>query len=131
LTVQLARRCISIFDNGVDLFLYLEIIAFCRELVKVAPAGLQPHCYFYRAWAMMGLQKLGEAEEILREGLVVCREESLGMSKVSQTCCPIELVQAQQSDTLQPWHYTLAFRKLESDARRAFPDPEPAGAERV
>jgi hypothetical protein len=87
--VQLAHKSWWILDYGVDLFLYLEISAFCRELVKVAPAGLQPHAYFYCAWAMMGLQKLGEAEEILREGLAVCREDSLEMSKVSRTSCRI------------------------------------------
>jgi hypothetical protein len=83
LTVQLARKCIQLLDNGVNLHFLLETIAFCRELIKVAPAGLQPHCYFYYAWAMMGLQKPDEAEEILHEGLAVCREDSLGMSRVS------------------------------------------------
>jgi hypothetical protein len=57
--------------------LLLEIIAFCRELVKVAPPNLLPDCYACSGDALRGLQKLDEAEEILNEGLAVCREKGL------------------------------------------------------
>jgi hypothetical protein len=57
--------------------LLFEIIAFCRELVKVAPASLQSHCYFSSAEATWCLQKLDEAEELTDEGLAVCRREGL------------------------------------------------------
>jgi tetratricopeptide (TPR) repeat protein len=114
LTVQLTRKCLWILDHGIHLFLYLEVIAFGRELIRVAPAGPQPHCYFHCPWAMMGLQKLGGAEEILHEGLAACQEEGLGMSRVSRTSCRIPhaalgMVQAKQSDTPQLWHHIAAF----------------------
>jgi hypothetical protein len=63
--------------------LFLEIIAFHRKVVKVAPISLKPACYLHAAEAMMGLRKLDEAEEILHEGLTVCRQEGLRLSMVS------------------------------------------------
>jgi hypothetical protein len=64
-------------DHGNDLHLYLEVIAFCQELIKVAPAGLQCHCYLRSAYAMVCLQKLDEAEEMVHEGLAACPEDDL------------------------------------------------------
>jgi hypothetical protein len=66
-----------------SLHLLLEIIAFCRELVKVAPAALKPICYFQSAEAMIKLQKLDEAEELIHEGVEVYRQEGLEIPCVS------------------------------------------------
>jgi hypothetical protein len=62
----------------------LEVIAFGRELVKVAPPWLLPDCYAQTAVAMMGLQ-LDEAEAHLQEGLSVGRQKGIFISPVSQT----------------------------------------------
>jgi hypothetical protein len=68
-----------------DLNLLLEVIALCRELIRVAPVSLRPICYFRSALALISLLKLDEAEELLHKGLVACREENLPTSSVSET----------------------------------------------
>jgi hypothetical protein len=79
--VQLIEKCEHIVAHGV--FLFLEIITFSRELIKVAPASLQPQCYFSSALAMTTLKKLEEADEVLHEGLAVCPDfGDLILSKV-------------------------------------------------
>jgi hypothetical protein len=86
---QLLQSCSRLLSHGALLHLPLEIVAFCRELMEVAPVDLQRHCYIRSAEALTGLQKLDEAEEILHEGLAACGQEGLKVSMVSQT---IEMV---------------------------------------
>jgi tetratricopeptide (TPR) repeat protein len=83
--MQLPHSCRDVLRNGVCVHLLLEIVAFSRELIKVAPAGLKPDCYLHSADAMMGLQQLDEAEEMLHEGLAVCRQEGVSKTNVSPT----------------------------------------------
>jgi hypothetical protein len=63
--------------------LLAEVIAFSRELLKVAPARLQPHCYGLSTFALMALQKLDEAEDLLHEGLAVCGQAGMRTYEVS------------------------------------------------
>jgi hypothetical protein len=78
-------ECEGLPVDGLKLELFLEVAAFGRELVKVAPARLLPTCYAQPAVAMMALQKLDEAEELLHEGLSVGRQKGLWNSHVSLT----------------------------------------------
>jgi hypothetical protein len=71
LHVQLPLICSGLLADAFHLHLFFEVIAFCRELLKVAPASLQPYCYFWSAEAMILLLKLDEAEELIHEGLAV------------------------------------------------------------
>jgi tetratricopeptide (TPR) repeat protein len=62
--------------------LFLEVIALRRELIKFAPASLQLECYIISAKALMGLQKLDEAEEMVHEALATCDQDGVGMFQV-------------------------------------------------
>jgi hypothetical protein len=75
----------DVLEKGVALHLFLEVIAFGRELHKVAPPHLQIECRYRSAEAMMRLQKLDEAEEVLHEGLAASPEESPWIPRVSRT----------------------------------------------
>jgi hypothetical protein len=80
---QVSNKCRTLLRCGTDLHLLPEIIAFARELVKVAPAGLHYDCYLNAARAMLCLQKLDEAEDILHKGLAASGQEHLEISHVS------------------------------------------------
>jgi hypothetical protein len=75
-------QCGRILMNGIFVDLLVEIIAFRRELVKVLP-GL-PDCYAQFAMAMMGLQRLDEAEALVHEGIAACEQNGQFISTVSQ-----------------------------------------------
>jgi hypothetical protein len=79
---QLMGKCGRILTSQQKGHLSLEFIGFCRELMKVASATLQPNCYVSSALAMMDLQKLDDAEEILHEGLGACRQEKSWIPRV-------------------------------------------------
>jgi hypothetical protein len=83
LSVQMRERFEKILGHGTSLHLFLEVVAMCRELFKVAPPSLLPQCYFSAANAMLGLHKLDEAEELLHEGLPVCAREGQYYTYVS------------------------------------------------
>jgi hypothetical protein len=80
---QLDLKCGCILIYGVALHLLLEIVAFCRELRKLAIPAVMPDCYLQYANAMRRLQKLDEAEELLYEGLAECGQEGPLISRVS------------------------------------------------
>jgi hypothetical protein len=80
----LMEKCNALLLKAISKHLFLEVIAFCRELVRVLPASEKPGCYIRSAEAMMALHKLDEAEELLHEGLAVCRQKGT-RSRVSQT----------------------------------------------
>jgi hypothetical protein len=69
--VQFDRKCSRLILKGLDVHLFLEVVAFCRELLKVAPADLLPEVYMHSGFALICLQKLDEAEELLHEGLAL------------------------------------------------------------
>jgi hypothetical protein len=79
----LIQKVDRLLNHGITLHLLLEIPAFCRELVKVAPAAIQADCYLHSAEAMMGLLKMDEAEEFLQEGMAGCRHGGLKHARVS------------------------------------------------
>jgi hypothetical protein len=85
LSVQWTQRCSFLLRDGNEMNLLLEVIALSRELLRVAPVRLRPCCYFRSAVAMICLQKLDEAEELLHNGIVACREEGQPISGVSLT----------------------------------------------
>jgi hypothetical protein len=85
--VQLCDACSRILALAVTLHLVLELLSFCRELAKVAPASLQLDCSIDSGAALLGLQRLDEAEGILHDALATCQEESsvVAVSTVSET----------------------------------------------
>jgi hypothetical protein len=88
--VQLALRCVGLLKNAFYLHLFVEVIAFCRELIRIrpTPAAMQSEWYLRAAGAMMRLQKLDEAEKILHEGLVACRQEGVKTLRVGRIVPP-------------------------------------------
>jgi hypothetical protein len=108
--------------NGVYVDVLLETIAFCRELIKGAPAGLLPDCYHHSAWAMLKLHNLDGAKEILHEGLVACREDSLGISQVSRTIPTVI--------TMMPERHFRVEQSDTSPPALTPPDSKPAGGDR-
>jgi hypothetical protein len=81
--LQLYLKCYRVLYLAGGLNFFLEIITFCRELIKVAPTNLLPDCYVYPAESMIALLKLDEAERFLHEGLVAFQDDGLLTSKVS------------------------------------------------
>jgi hypothetical protein len=69
--------------NGKHPQLLFETVAFCRVLARVASPTLQPDCLFRCAQALLSLQRIRDAEEVLHEGLVSCPPEGLRSSQVS------------------------------------------------
>jgi hypothetical protein len=76
--------CKQILEHAVRLPLLIQVIAVCRELVKVAPPKLRPVCYAHSAEAMFGLQRLDEAEEMMHEGLAASEADGKWVVKVSR-----------------------------------------------
>jgi tetratricopeptide (TPR) repeat protein len=106
---QLVKICPGLLSNGIRLTLLPEVIAFCRELIKVAPASLIPDCYIYPAMALNSLQKVHEAEEVLHEGLVVGRQEGWRISKVSRTTQAVLPLCSLKISLPPPWRYQLLY----------------------
>jgi hypothetical protein len=81
---QLDNDCMRLLGHDYSTGIFLEIISFCLELVKVAPARLRLLGYLRAAGAMMGLQKLDQAEETLHEALALCEAgDGLWLARVS------------------------------------------------
>jgi hypothetical protein len=79
----LSERCAGLLASAHQLHLYTVMIAFCRELIKVAPVNLQPTYHLKLADALITLVRLDEAEELLHEAVSLCRREGLPMVNVS------------------------------------------------
>jgi hypothetical protein len=79
----LSELCTRIQLNLVNLCLHSEVIDFGRKLVQVAPPSLQVECIVRSVEAMLLLQKLDEAEEMVHEGLAACGQEGTRESRVS------------------------------------------------
>jgi tetratricopeptide (TPR) repeat protein len=72
-----------ILVNTNSLQLFLESIALCGELIKVAPADMLLEWYYRFGNAMLALHKLDDAEEILHEALAVCPHKGHWITRVS------------------------------------------------
>jgi hypothetical protein len=81
--VQLTRNVLGVLINGRNVNLFVEVIALGREIMKVACPRLQLECYLRCGLALLNLQKLDEAEELLHEGLAMFRQEGPMISQVS------------------------------------------------
>jgi hypothetical protein len=84
LRLQVYESCQGILNSALRLHLSLELIALCRELIKVAPATFKAELYVKAAGALVALQKPHEAEELLHEGLAVCPPGGIWVARVSR-----------------------------------------------
>jgi hypothetical protein len=82
---QLSEECTRIVTLTLYLYLLSEATPFCRELIRIAPVNLRPDYCERFAVAMLGLQKLDEAEELVHSGLEACGQNGLWTAKVSRT----------------------------------------------
>jgi hypothetical protein len=81
---QMFQRCVRLLDAGIDAHLFLDVIAFGRELVKIAPTLMLAMIYVHIAKAMIALQRLDDAEEAISEGLAACGQERMCVPRVCE-----------------------------------------------